>query len=156
MTDAAIEQRDEAIAEALAAGRSVRAVRREFSLTIAELDAALARCFPLDTAARLRTIRGDLGKLDRLIEVFFTKALAGDVHSGLLTVKAWERKAELLGLDAVQRIDLQITQTEQQPTRHEKIKAALMSLKYGGNGDGAVGVLSDSDDTRSHGVHSPA
>jgi hypothetical protein len=156
MTDAAIEQRDEAIAEALAAGRSVRAVRREFSLTIAELDAALARCFPLDTAARLRTIRGDLGKLDRLIEVFFTKALAGDVHSGLLTVKAWERKAELLGLDAVQRIDLQITQTEQQPTRHEKIKAALMSLKYGpdwqpsdGNGaDGAVSVLSNSDEEK--------
>ena len=44
MTDVtAIEQRDEAIVEALVAGRSVRAVQREFSLTITELDQVLER-----------------------------------------------------------------------------------------------------------------
>jgi len=109
MTDTALEQRDEAIAEALVAGRSVRSIQREFSLTVAELDRALERCFPLNTAARLRTIRGDLGRLDRLIETFYQKAITGDVNSGTLCVKAWERKAGLLGLDAAQRIDLQIT-----------------------------------------------
>jgi len=108
MTGAALEERDEAIVEALMAGRSVRAVQRQFSLSVAELDAALERCFPLDTSARLRTIRGDLGRLDRMIEVFYTKALGGDVNSATLVVKAWERKAGLLGLDAVQRIDLQV------------------------------------------------
>src|SRR5215471_13856969 len=131
MTDAAvIEQRDEAIVEALVAGRSVRVVQREFSLTVAELDAALERCFPLDNAARLRMIRGDLSRLDRLIEKFYLKAIAGDgdVHSGLLTVKAWERKAELLGLDAVQRIDLQIINPPQEVPRHEKIRQAIMRL----------------------------
>jgi hypothetical protein len=97
MTDAAvIEQRDEAIVGALVAGRSVRAVQREFSLTITELDQALERCFPLDTAARLRTIRADLSKLDRLIEKFYLRAIAsGDVNSATLVVKAWERKAAL-------------------------------------------------------------
>ena len=131
MTDAtAIEQRDEQIVEALVAGRSVRVIQREFSLTVVELDAALERCFPLDTAARLRTIRGDLSRLDRLIEKFYLKAIAGDgdVHSGLLTVKAWERKAELLGLDAVQRIDLQIINPPQEVPRHEKIREAIMRL----------------------------
>ena len=131
MTDAtAIEQRDEQIVEALVAGRSVRVIQREFSLTVVELDQALERCFPLDTAARLRTIRGDLSRLDRLIEKFYLKAIAGDgdVHSGMLTVKAWERKAELLGLDAVQRIDLQIINPPQEVPRHEKIREAIMRL----------------------------
>ena len=131
MTDiTAIEQRDDAIVGALVAGRSVRVVQKEFSLTVAELDAALERCFPLDNAARLRMIRGDLSRLDRLIEKFYLKAIAGDgdVHSGLLTVKAWERKAELLGLDAVQRIDLQIINPPQQVPRHEKIAEVIMRL----------------------------
>src|SRR5215472_12151410 len=131
MTDiATIEQRDEAIVGALVAGRSVRVIQREFSLTVVELDQALERCFPLDVSARLRTIRGDLGRLDRLIEKFYLKAIAGDgdVNSAALVVKAWERKAELLGLDAVQRIDLQIINPPQQVSRHEKIREAIMRL----------------------------
>jgi hypothetical protein len=131
MTDAvAIEQRDDAIVGALVAGRSVRVVQREFGLTVVELDQALERCFPLDTAARLRTIRGDLSRLDRLIEKFYLKAMAGDgdVNSAALVVKAWERKAELLGLDAVQRIDLQIINPPQQVPRHEKIAEVIMRL----------------------------
>ena len=131
MTDiAAIEQRDEAIVGALVAGRSVRVIQREFSLTVVELDQALERCFPLDVSARLRTIRGDLSRLDRLIEKFYLKAMAGDgdVNSAALVVKAWERKAELLGLDAVQRIDLQIINPPQQVPRHERIREAIMRL----------------------------
>jgi len=158
MTDtAAIEQRDDAIVGALVAGRSVRVVQREFSLTVAELDAALERCFPLDNAARLRMIRGDLSRLDRLIEKFYVKAITGngDVHSGLLTVKAWERKAELLGLDAVQRIDLQIINPPKAPPRHELIREAIerltgRQLPNDGNGrpldnDSAVDALADTD-----------
>jgi len=150
VTDTALEDRDEAVVEAITAGRSLRVVRREFGLTVTEFDQALERCFPLDTAARLRTIRGDLGRLDRLIEKFYLKAIAGDgdVHSGLLTVKAWERKAELLGLDAVQRIDLQIINPPQQVPRHEKIREAIMRLCGGPNwqpNDGNVSPLDDDD-----------
>src|SRR5215471_3335560 len=160
MTDAvAIEQRDDAIVGALVAGRSVRVVQREFGLTVVELDQALERCFPLDTAARLRTIRADLGKLDRLIEKFYLKAIAGDgdVNSAALVVKAWERKAELLGLDAVQRIDLQIINPPQQVSHHERLREAIMRLRSGPdwqpidgnspplNDDGAVDALSTSD-----------
>ena len=135
MTDiTAIEQRDDAIVGALVAGRSVRAVQREFSLTITELDQALERCFPLDNAARVRTIRGDLSRLDRLIEKFYLKALAGngDVDSATLVVRAWERKSALLGLDAVQRIDLQIVQAPQAETRHDKIRRVFWELRHPG------------------------
>ena len=134
MTGTAVVEQDEAIVEALVAGRSVRVVQREFSLTVTELDQALERCFPLDTAARLRTIRSDLSRLDRLIEKFYLKALAGngDVDSATLVVRAWERKSALLGLDAVQRIDLQIVQAPQAETRHDKIRRVFWELRHPG------------------------
>ena len=128
MTDMAIEERDDAIAEAIVSGRSLRSVRKEFGLGAAELDATLERLWPVDTAARLRMIKADVGKLDRLIQVFYGKALAGDVQSGLLTVRIWERLHQLLGLDAVQRIDLQIINPPQQVPRHEKIAEVIMRL----------------------------
>ena len=105
---AAIEERDEAVAEAITSGRSLRLVRREFSLSEGELDAVLERLWPVSTEARIRMIKHDVGCLQKLIEKFYEKALGGDVNSAAVVVKAWERKAALLGLDAVQRIDLQI------------------------------------------------
>src|SRR5262245_19520469 len=151
MTDTAIatqDERDQQIEKALTAGRSLRTVQREFRLTVGELDQALQRCFPLDTAARLRTLRGDLSHLTRRIETFYTKALAGDVNSGVLCVRAWERKAALLGLDAVQRIDLQIVRPANEPTRHERIREAILRLTRGpefGDGNGAAPSVASDD-----------
>jgi hypothetical protein len=129
MTDAAFdEQRDEQVAEAIVSGRSLRAVRKKFGLNQAEIDSVLERLWPVDTEARIRMIKRDVGKLDRLTQVFYEKALAGDVQSGLLTVRIWERLHELLGLDAVRRIDLQIINPPQEVPRHEKIRQAIMRL----------------------------
>jgi hypothetical protein len=157
MTDTVIEQRDEQVAEAIVSGRSLQVVRKEFGLSAAELDIVLEKLWPIDTQARLRIVKRDVGKLDRLTQVFYEKALAGDVQSGLLTVRIWERLHELLGLDAVQRIDLQIINPPQQVPRHERIREAIMRLtqpeqfQNNGNGpplddDGAVDTPSDSDD----------
>jgi hypothetical protein len=152
MSDTAIEPRDEQVAEALVAGRSVRVVQKQFGLTTAELDAALDRLWPIDTAARVRVIKRDVGRLDKLTEVFYLKALGGDVQSGLLTVRIWERLHELLGLDAAQRVDLQIvSQPPEAPSSFEKIHEMIMRIGRqkdgnGADGDGAVGVLSNSDD----------
>ena len=126
--DTALAERDERVAEALESGRSLRMVRREFSLTQSDLDAALERLWPVDNQARLRMIKGDLGRLDKLAQVFFEKALGGDVQSGAVAVKIWERKHALLGLDSPTRIDLQV-QPAAAPTRHELISAAIMRLR---------------------------
>jgi hypothetical protein len=131
------EERDEAIAEALTAGRSVRAVRKAFGLSADEIDAALERLWPIDLQSRIRMIKSDLGKLDRLTQVFYEKALAGDVQSGLLTVRIWERKHELLGMNSAAKIEI-VQAPLEAPTSYERIKAAIMSLKYSGNGDGAL------------------
>jgi len=97
VTDPAIQERDEAIAEALTAGRSVRVVRREFGLSVEEIDSALERLWPIDLQSRLRMIKSDLGKLDRLTETFYAKALAGDVQAGVLTVKSGSGSTSSLG-----------------------------------------------------------
>jgi hypothetical protein len=152
------EQRDEAIAEALTAGRSMRAVRKDFGISIAELDGALERLWPIDAVARLRMIKSDLGKLDRLTQVFYEKALAGCIQSGLLTVRIWERKHELLGMNAAAKFEVVTAPLEAKP-RHEKIREVIMRLTGGpeqpnnGNGpplddDSAVDALSDSDESK--------
>jgi len=131
MTDAVLDRGDavEAVAQAILDGKSLRLVRRELSLTEGELDAVLEKLWPLDQAARLRAIRGDLARLDRLIEKFYLKAISGEgcVNSAAVAIKAAERKAALLGLDAVQRIDLQVMRPAE-ISSHEKIKAAIMSM----------------------------
>jgi len=137
MTDTAIgtaigqEQRDEAIAEALTAGRSLRAVRKEFGISTAELDGALERLWPIDAVARLRMIKSDLGKLDRLTQVFYEKALAGCIQSGLLAVRIWERKHELLGMNAAAKFEV-VTASPQAETQHNKIRRVLWELKHPG------------------------
>src|SRR5262245_40987593 len=111
VTDTAIEtaigqdQRDEAIAEAITSGRSLRAVKREFRLSQAEIDSVLERLWPVSTEARIRMIKRDVGMLSKLIEKFYVQALGGCIQSGLLTVRVYERLHSLIGADAVQRID---------------------------------------------------
>ena len=145
MAGAELEQRDEQIAEAIEAGRSLRAVRKEFSLSAAELDAALEKLWPIDQQARLRLIKRDIGKLDRLLDVFYAKGLQGDAISAGTAVKIFERLHTLVGLDQQRSsVDLTIAPLQHQETRYEKITAAVMRLR--GNGDSAVNALSDSGD----------
>ena len=127
MTDAVIEQRDEQVAEAIVSGRSLQVVRKEFGLSTAELDIVLEKLWPIDTQARLRIVKRDVGKLDRLTQVFYEKALAGCIQSGLLTVRIWERKHELLGMNAAAKFEV-VTAPPEAPPRHERIREAIMRL----------------------------
>jgi hypothetical protein len=146
------DERDEQVAEAITSGRSLQAVRKEFGLSAAEIDAVLEKMWPIDLAARLRMIKRDVGRLDRLVQVFLEKALAGDVQSGLLTVRIFERLHELLGMNSAAKIEI-VQAPVREPTRHEKIRDAIMRVARGpdwqppdaNDGDGAVTVLSDPD-----------
>jgi hypothetical protein len=72
-------------------------------------------------------IKSDLGKLDRLTQVFYEKALGGCIQSGLLTVRIWERKHELLGMNAAAKFEV-VTAPPEAPPRHEKIRMAIERL----------------------------
>jgi len=91
------EQRDEAIADAIVSGRSLRSVRKEFGLSQVEVDAALERLWPIDTQSRLRMIMADVGQITRLTQVFFEKGLAGDTQSWLVRRPTVGAKARAAG-----------------------------------------------------------
>jgi len=116
----------------------MRAVKKEFGLSTEEIDVVLERLWPTDLQARLRMIKTDLGKLDRLTQVFFEKAIAGDVQAGTLTVKIWERKHELLGMNAAAKIEL-IQAPAQAETRYEKITRVITAIARRNAGKGSAG-----------------
>jgi hypothetical protein len=126
------EQREEAVATALLSGRSVNAVRKEFGLSIDEIDAIIARTWPVTLHARVRQVMLDLGKLDRLISEFYQRSLvsqdATSAAFATVAIKAMERKHDLTGMSAATRIDLQVIRPPEQPTQHERIRAAIMRL----------------------------
>src|SRR5262249_52892096 len=140
------EQREEAVATALLSGRSVNAVRKEFNLTLNEIDAIIARAWPVTPRARVRQVMLDLGKLDRLISEFYQRSLVSEDATSAafatVAIKAMERKHDLVGMSAATRIDLQVIRPPDAPSQYDRITAALMSLKYGPsgcpNGDGAA------------------
>ena len=131
------EQRDEAIADAIVSGRSLRAVRREFGLSQTEIDATLERLWPIDTASRLQMIKADLGQITRLTQVFFERSLAGCTQSCLCAVRLWERKHELLGMNAAAKFEV-VTAPRDAPSSYQRITEVLLALKHGPDGDDAA------------------
>src|SRR5262249_34140405 len=113
------DERDEQVAEAIVSGKSLRVVRREFGLSQAEIDSVLERLWPVDTEARIRMIKRDVGRLDRLTQIFYEKALGGCIQSGLLTVRIYERLHSLIGADATRQIDLQIIRPPDAVSSHD-------------------------------------
>jgi hypothetical protein len=127
----------------VALGRALRLAWPILSMIFA-IQVALGGTLPkIDNDARRRYVALDLNRLDGLLETFYKRAIEKvDTQAALCVVKILERRALLLGLDSPQKLDIVQVQAEKQPTQHERIRAALMSLKYGPNGrpngDGAV------------------
>lgn len=151
MTD---NSHDDFILQERLSGRSARSISKQLNLAISEVNASLDRTLPMiDNAARRRHISLDLSRLDGLLETFYKLAVEkADDKAGLVVVKILERKSALLGLDSPHKVDIVQLQAQRTPSNHEKIKAAVMRLKYGPNwepngSDCAVDTLSPSSDT---------
>jgi len=111
-------------------GRSARSIGKQLNLTVGEVDASLDRTLPkIDNDARRRYVALDLNRLDELLKVFFARAIENaDAQAGLLVVKILERRALLLGLDSPQKFDVVQVQAQETPSRHERIREAIMRL----------------------------
>jgi len=146
------EQCEEAVATALLSGRSVNTVRREFNLTLDQIDRIIARTWPVDQRARVRMIMTDLGKLDQLISEFHRRSLASQDATAAayatVVIRALERKHDIAGMSAATQIDLTITPTPtREPSSYQKITEVLLSLKHGrpNGGDGTVPSVAPDD-----------
>ena len=142
------DDRDAVILEQRIAGRSVPAIAKQQGCSRSEVEAAVDRrlSYDLDNNMRLRAIKLDIARLDSLMQPFYLRAMSEqDVQAGTLCVKILERRAMLLGLDSPTRIDVVQVQAQEAPSSYSQIRAAVMALKYGGNGsdDPAAGDGSD-------------
>jgi hypothetical protein len=141
------DDRDDLILEGRLAGRSVPAIAKQYRCASSEVEAVIDRRlnFALDNDMRLKAIKLDVARLEGLMQPFYERATKDrDVAAGTLCVKILERRALLLGLDSPVRIDVTQVEVPNAPTRHEKIREALMNLKYRNGSQSAVDALSDS------------
>jgi hypothetical protein len=141
MTDSTSDDvRDDFILQERLSGKSARAISKQLRCTVGEVDAALDRVLPkIDNDARRRHVSLDLNRLDGLLETFYKRAIENvDAQAGLLCVKIMERKAAMLGLDSPQKLDVIQVQAKDAPSRHERIREAILRIARGGNGDDAV------------------
>ena len=77
-------------------GKSVRAIAQDHGCSIAEVNKALDLFAVATINARVRThaLALELSRLDELQSVFYERAKAGDVASGMLLTKIMERSPE--------------------------------------------------------------
>jgi len=86
-------------------------------------------------------IKTDLGKLDKLVQVFYEKALAGCIQNGLLAVRIWERKHELLGMNSAAKTEI-VQAPPEAPDPFDKIYAAIKKVARRGQLANGAGIQS--------------
>jgi hypothetical protein len=137
------DDRDDLILEERLVGRSVPAIAKQYRCASSEVEAVIDRRlnYDLNNDMRLKAIKLDVARLEALMVPFFERATKDtDVAAGTLCCKLLERRALLLGLDqpTQSRVDVYQIEAQQAPSSYERIREAIMSLKYGGNGEAAV------------------
>jgi len=133
--------RDEAITEARISGTSTRALAKRYpEMTSRDIEAAVDRRldYELDDRMKLRSVKLDLARIERLFEFFFEMATKGErdvvaVSAGTLCCKLLERKALFTGTEAPlqSRVDVYAVEHERQPSSHEQIKRAIFAVARG-------------------------
>ena len=152
-----IPMNDELIFEAWESGKSVRAVAREFALSVAEVERILDRCLPaFDARNQLRAYKRELARLEVLASEFYAIARRDkSTDHAHIFARLNERLAAMRGWTSVNiRCDPTVAEIAEKPTSHQKIREAIFRLAGrtpppladGNNGSGAVDAPSPSDD----------
>jgi hypothetical protein len=109
----------------------VRAIAKARRTSLAEVNEAIDRWADqaITDTARKHGLALELARLDDLQEVFYQRALDGDVSCGALITKIIERRCVMLGLHAPQLATLQIVE-EARPreTSTDRIERVLVEL----------------------------
>src|SRR5262245_31187704 len=119
------DDRDDLILDERIAGKSTRAIAKQYRCSSGEVEAAVDRRlnYDLDNNMRLRAIKLDVARLEGLMQPFYERATKDrDVQAGTLCVKILERRALLLGLDSPTRVDVVQMQAQEQPSDHDRIR----------------------------------
>lgn len=117
---------DSKILQLRLAGMSIRRLAKEFRMHNAAVLDSLDRSLPpLDHETRVRLYREDLSRLDDLLMAFYAQAKEGNPVSAGLCLRFLERRAEMLGSDAPQRVDVVLGRKAEQGGSTAKLLEAL-------------------------------
>jgi len=125
------DEREEEIYAAWEAGKGMRALARQFDLSIVQIEQALDRMLPVfDPPSQLRAYKRELHCLEDLSREFFVIAKREKNHeSAHLVTRLNERICAMRGFSPVNiRTDPLQVEVQQQPTQHEKISEAIMRI----------------------------
>jgi hypothetical protein len=122
---------DDTIIRQRIAGRAVRDIAKSQRVDVRAVNEAIDRFADsvITDKTRKHSLALELARLDELQEVFYQRALEGDVQCGALVTKIIERRCVMLGLSTPQTAVLQIVE-EAAPkvTTTDRIEAALNAL----------------------------
>ena len=156
-----VSEFDERVFESWSSGKSLRAVSREFGIPLSETERIIDRFLPsYDPPHSLRAFKREIERLESLASEVYSAGLRDkDPELIHLYARLNERLCVMRNWGAFTlRLDPVAAQATQQPSQHEKIRAALFRLagrpvppladgNGNGNGEnGAAGTLSDSSD----------
>ena len=137
---------DEAVFRAWEDGKGPQALSREFAIPIRRIEEIIDRMLPaFDAKNQLFAYKRELHRLEDLSGEFFAIAKRDKNHeSAHLVARLNERICAMRGIGPMNmRMDPLTVQVADQPSRHERIKAAILAVARGSNGDGAADVSSD-------------
>jgi hypothetical protein len=122
---------EEAVFRAWEDGKGPQALAREFALPVMRVEQILDRMLPVfDAASQLRAYKRELRRLEDLSGEFFAIAKRDKNHeSAHLVARLNERICAMRGFSPVNvRTDPLQVEVAQQPSRHERIREAIMRL----------------------------
>jgi hypothetical protein len=150
-------ERERQICDLRVSGKTEADVCAMLGVTIADIHRALDRAAAaaLTPQARIRTIHLEAARMEVLEEAFMASAKGGDDKSAQVIIRAAERKATLLGLNAPMRTDPiqlaietapQLTSTERLRDIFNQVEAEDPKRKM--NGGPGYGDARDDEDEK--------
>ena len=130
---------EEAVFRAWEEGKGPQALSRQFAISIRRAEEIIDRMLPVfDPANQLRAYKRELRRLEDLSGEFFAIAKRDKNHeSAHLVARLNERICAMRGFSPVNiRTDPLQVEVAQQPSRHERIREAIMRLTQRQPNDG--------------------
>jgi hypothetical protein len=153
-------ERDELIYAAWESGKTLRVCARQFGVSVVEVERAIDRCLPVfNSQTQMRAYKREIQKLEDIGSKYYAKAMGDDIDSAHLYARLNERYCAMQGWTSVNiRLDPYAAQVQEKPSSHEKIRDAIMRLKYGpqwqppsdGNGAALAPPTAPSSDDQNH------
>jgi len=140
MIDQTPSEEDERIYALWQSGKTLRVCAREMGVSPLEAEYAIDRCLPpFSSASQFRAYKRDLQRLDDVSAYYYAKAMAGDLDSAHIFARVNERRCAMSGWSSMTiKMDPIAAQTAEQPTRFDKIHAAIMRVARGEQANGGA------------------